>query len=70
MAINWRDRPVLVTRATGLVGGRLVHRLVEAEADVVSLVRDGAPRSELMRSGLFRSRSWSLSSTWCGRSRN
>ncbi|MDB5351638.1 MAG: dTDP-D-glucose 4,6-dehydratase [Planctomycetota bacterium] len=53
MAINWRDRPVLVTGATGLVGGWLVRRLVEAGADVVCLIRDGVPRSELIRSGLI-----------------
>ncbi len=51
-AINWRDRPVLVTGATGLVGGWLVKRLVAAQADVVCLVRDGIPRCELKRTGL------------------
>jgi CDP-glucose 4,6-dehydratase len=49
----WRDRPVFVTGATGLVGGWLVKRLVEAEADVVCLVRDWVPQSELARKGLF-----------------
>jgi len=48
----WRDRPVLVTGATGLVGGWLVRRLVEARADVVCLVRDQVPTSELYRSRL------------------
>ena len=48
----WRDRPVLVTGATGLVGGWLVRRLVEARADVVCLVRDQVPTSELYRSHL------------------
>jgi CDP-glucose 4,6-dehydratase len=47
----WRDRPVLVTGATGLLGGRLVHRLVEAGSDVTCVVRDWVPRSELVRSG-------------------
>lgn len=49
----WRDRRVFVTGATGLVGGWLVKRLVEAEADVVCLVRDWIPRSELNQSGLL-----------------
>jgi len=49
----WRDRPVFVTGATGLVGGWLVKRLIEAGADVVCLVRDWVPQSELARSGLF-----------------
>jgi len=48
----WRRRPTFVTGATGLVGGWLVRRLIEAEADVVCLVRDGVPQSELVRSGL------------------
>ena len=54
MAINtsfWRDRPVFVTGATGLVGGWLVKSLVAAGADVVCLVRDSVPGCELVRSG-------------------
>lgn len=47
----WRDRTVLVTGATGLVGGWLVKRLLSAKADVVCLVRDWVPQSELVRSG-------------------
>jgi CDP-glucose 4,6-dehydratase len=46
----WRDRPVLVTGATGLVGSWLTRRLWEAGADVVCLVRDWVPQSELVRS--------------------
>ncbi len=49
----WRDRPVLVTGATGLVGGWLVRRLLELRAGVVCLVRDWVPQSELVRSGLL-----------------
>jgi CDP-glucose 4,6-dehydratase len=45
----WRDRPVFVTGATGLVGGWLVQRLLTAEAEVVCLVRDWIPQCELMR---------------------
>lgn len=45
----WRDRPVFVTGATGLVGGWLVQRLLAAEADVVCLVRDWIPQCELVR---------------------
>jgi CDP-glucose 4,6-dehydratase len=44
----WRDRPTFVTGATGLLGGWLVRRLVEAGADVVCLVRDWVPQSELL----------------------
>ena len=47
----WQDRRVLVTGATGLVGGWLVKRLIAAQADVVCLIRDWTPQSELVRSG-------------------
>ena len=49
----WRDRPVLVTGGTGLVGSWVVRRLVQLEAEVVCLVRDWVPRSELVRGGLI-----------------
>jgi len=48
----WLDRPTLVTGGTGLVGGWLVKRLLAAGADVVCLVRDWVPQSELIRTGL------------------
>ncbi|MBE0683422.1 MAG: GDP-mannose 4,6-dehydratase [Anaerolineales bacterium] len=54
MEINktfWQDRPTFVTGGTGLVGSWLVRRLVEASADVVCLVRDWVPQSELVRAG-------------------
>ena len=49
----WLDRPVLITGATGLVGGWLTRRLIEAGADVVCLVRDWVPQQELIRSSLI-----------------
>jgi len=49
----WRDRPVFVTGATGLVGGWLVRHLVNAGADVVCLIRDWIPQSELVRAKLI-----------------
>ncbi|MBS0202994.1 MAG: GDP-mannose 4,6-dehydratase [Planctomycetes bacterium] len=49
----WRDRRVFVTGATGLVGSWLVRRLIEAEADVICLVRDWVPQSELVQSQLI-----------------
>jgi CDP-glucose 4,6-dehydratase len=49
----WLDRPTFVTGATGLVGSWLVKRLVESGADVVCLVRDWIPQSELARTGLL-----------------
>jgi CDP-glucose 4,6-dehydratase len=49
----WRDRPVLVTGATGLVGACVVRQLLAADTDVVCLVRDWVPRSELVGTGLI-----------------
>jgi CDP-glucose 4,6-dehydratase len=49
----WLDRPTLVTGATGLVGGWLVRRLLDAGADVVCLVRDWVPQSEFVRADLI-----------------
>jgi CDP-glucose 4,6-dehydratase len=46
----WRDRSVLVTGGTGLLGSWLVPRLVDAGASVVCVVRDWVPQSELVRS--------------------
>ena len=43
--------PVLVTGATGIVGGWLVRRLLEIGSDVVILLRDEPAHAELFRSG-------------------
>ena len=52
MTLNfWQDRPVFITGATGLVGSWTVKALVERGAEVVCLVRDWVPQSELVRSG-------------------
>jgi CDP-glucose 4,6-dehydratase len=51
----WRDRPTFVTGGTGLVGAWLVRRLVAEGADVVCLVRDWVPQSELVRDDLTAS---------------
>lgn len=48
---NWRDRTVLVTGATGIVGTWVCKRLVSDGARVVVLVRDWDPQSELVRAG-------------------
>ncbi|HMX74779.1 MAG TPA: GDP-mannose 4,6-dehydratase [Anaerolineales bacterium] len=47
----WLDRPTFVTGGTGLVGTWLVKRLLAAGADVVCLVRDWVPQSEMVRAG-------------------
>ncbi|MEO8433481.1 MAG: GDP-mannose 4,6-dehydratase [Pyrinomonadaceae bacterium] len=48
----WQDRPALVTGGTGLVGGWLVRSLLDAGADVVCLVRDWVPQSDLIQNQL------------------
>jgi CDP-glucose 4,6-dehydratase len=47
----WRDRPVLVTGATGLLGSWLVRGLLAREARVVALVRDLVPDALFHTSG-------------------
>jgi len=51
----WLDRSTFVTGGTGLVGSWLVQRLVEFGADVVCLVRDWIPQSELVQTRLIES---------------
>jgi CDP-glucose 4,6-dehydratase len=54
MSVNssfWHDRPTLVTGGTGLLGGWLVKQLLGLGADVVCVIRDAVPQSELTRSG-------------------
>jgi len=50
MSNFWLDRPVFVTGGTGLVGSWLVHRLTQVGTQVVCLIRDWVPQSELIRS--------------------
>jgi CDP-glucose 4,6-dehydratase len=45
----WLDRPTFVTGGTGLVGSWLIKRLINSGADVVCLVRDWVPQSEMVR---------------------
>ena len=51
MANFWRDRRVFVTGCTGFLGSWLTRALLALGADVVGLVRDRVPHSELERSG-------------------
>jgi CDP-glucose 4,6-dehydratase len=53
MSTFWKDRPTFVTGATGLVGGWLVRRLLAAGADVICLVRDWVPQSQVIRDRLI-----------------
>lgn len=49
----WQDRPTLVTGGSGLLGGWLVRHLLSLGADIVCLVRDWVPQSELIRANLL-----------------
>ena len=49
----WQDRPVLITGASGLLGGWLIRHLLNLDADIVCLVRDWVPKSELIRADLI-----------------
>jgi CDP-glucose 4,6-dehydratase len=51
----WQDRQTLVTGGTGLLGGWLIKHLLSLGADIVCLVRDWVPQSELVRSNLTES---------------
>src|ERR1700721_1963316 len=46
----WQDRSVFVTGGTGLLGSGLVKQLIGSGANVVCLIRDWVPQSELVRS--------------------
>lgn len=50
----WKERKVLVTGATGIVGSWLVKELCGLGAQVVAFVRDSDPQSEFFRSGDYR----------------
>lgn len=47
----WAGRSVFVTGGTGLVGSWLVKKLLAAKANVLLLVKDVNPQSEIVRSG-------------------
>lgn len=51
----WRDRRVFVTGATGLLGSWLAQRLVALGSEVVVLIRDWVPGSELLQNGTLSS---------------
>ncbi len=51
MENSWRDRRVLVTGCTGMLGSWLTMALLERGADVIGLVRDWVPQSQLFQSG-------------------
>ena len=48
--MEWSNRRVLITGATGIVGSWLVKRLLQEQCYLVALIRDWDPQSELIRS--------------------
>lgn len=48
----WKDRNVLVTGCTGFLGSWLIIELVKLGANVIGLVRDHVPQSNLYLSGM------------------
>ena len=47
----WKNKNVFITGCTGLLGSWMVKYLVEAEANVVGLIRDWVPKSKLLLDG-------------------
>jgi CDP-glucose 4,6-dehydratase len=48
---EWQDKRVLVTGCAGFLGSWLTAVLIDCGADVVGLIRDNIPQSQLVRSG-------------------
>jgi len=51
MSIDWKDRKVLITGVTGLVGSWLVKALLKRKSIIIVLVRDIDYQTEFYRSG-------------------
>lgn len=49
----WQGKRVFITGCTGLLGSWLTDALLDMGADVVGLVRDHVPQSNLVRSGMM-----------------
>lgn len=54
MSTFWRDRPILITGATGLLGSWLVPELLQRGAQVTALVRDWVPLSKLCTDNAYQ----------------
>ncbi|MFC1977608.1 GDP-mannose 4,6-dehydratase [Chloroflexota bacterium] len=53
MMAFWKNRNVFVTGCTGLLGSHLTGMLVEQGANIVGLVRDMVPKSNLIQTGVY-----------------
>lgn len=54
MNVYWKDKNIFVTGATGLLGSWLVKALVDNNANLVCLVRDIVPKSNLYLNGYYK----------------
>jgi CDP-glucose 4,6-dehydratase len=54
MPFNWKERPVLVTGATGIVGSWLCEALLERNARVIALVLDDDRQSRFYAEGIYK----------------
>lgn len=53
MCVEWKDKNVLITGATGFVGSWLTKALVERGANVIIFVRDHVPATPLKYMGIY-----------------
>lgn len=49
----WKNKNVFITGCTGLLGSHLTQMLVDRRANVVGLVRDMVPKSNLIQTGVY-----------------
>lgn len=54
MSLWWKDKDVFITGATGIIGSWLTKRLVDEGSNVVCLVRDIVPKSNLYMNGYYK----------------
>lgn len=54
MPFSWRERPALVTGATGIVGSWLCEALLDRGARVIALVLDDDPQSRFYTEGTYK----------------
>jgi CDP-glucose 4,6-dehydratase len=54
MNLFWKDKNVFVTGATGLLGSWLVKALVDNDTNVICLIRDIVPKSNLYLNGYYK----------------
>lgn len=51
MSFDWRDKKILITGATGMVGSWLTKELLERGSTIIALIRDVNYQTEFYRSG-------------------